>query len=455
MHRLHVILLLLISVLMAACTAESDLEEGRTVSVRLNIATRAATRWVDTYATDAEMMNRWEVVVVDGSKKVVEIVQKDAVTSREIDDCGDIQLTTGQNYTFYSFANVTDVQVKQWLGITGKGSTVSNDDKAVAMAGNLYDPSTTGIPMSNKQTVAITATTTDIDLIVVRMLAKITLSLTNSTGEAVTVNSATLSDITANTGSNIMLFPNITAYPNDMDAHHKDIQPNVVAGAATEAVTKNINQTLAADGTHSVTFYVNESATPADGLFRLTLSVTKGGSAEEYRFTMISENDNTTNDWNYIARNDYRIIPLTLDDYELTLVPYDFPPIGVLPVSVKEVDTQHHVYAFTFHDTGHFHLVPHVTHRGTEVPYSSATTPTGTVWTQPTLTGSASDFYATSTDTHDTHEGGGAPVFDTTRGYIFGRIVADAGEVYHELKIKLYVDSQPRRDMLYRFYMRR
>lgn len=497
MHHFSLLLRLfpLLPLTFAACIyddpANDSEAEGRMVKVRLHICTRStsqeATRWVDTDAADDEMMNTWEVVVADAGGQVVAVKQgTPAAANREIDTSDDFEVPAG-TYTLYSFANVSEANVKTWLGITGVGSTISAtaDAITVGMTGNLFDPAAAdngfgarGIPMSNKQTVDITQDGS-VDAIVVRMLAKLTLSITNEAGEALSVNSVTLSDITANatTGSNIKLFPQMT-YHGDMEAHHKDIQPNLADNAATEAVTQSgINMTLADKGKGEVSFYVNESATPANatGLFLLTLSVSKAGGSEEYRFTIISDND--ANDWNYIARNDHRTIPLTLDSYRLTVLPYDFPPIGVLPVSVSEVDAANHIYAFTFHDNGHFHLVPQVTHGSTAVPYSATAPATGTAWTLAEGGWSASwttaadiggaqtanpgSFYATGTETADTPEGGGVPVFDTTTTwngttpFVFGRIATTTdSQVYHELRLRLYVDGQYRRDMLYRFFMK-
>ena len=186
---------------------------------------------------------------------------------------------------------------------------------------------------------------------------------------------------------------------------------------------------------------------------------------------------------------------MVLDNYKFELIPYDFPPIGVYPVSVRKIDTENHIFDFTFHDYGHFHLLPRVvnTSDNSVVEYS-ATTPTGTVWTlntdwagtwyTATTKGeawldaagiTANGFYRNQTATADGDDAGGVPSWylndgvsgpqwdpaasGTYRPFIFGYI-ADPGtpftadkRIYHEMKIRLYVDGQYRRDMLYRFYM--
>jgi hypothetical protein len=350
--------------------------------------------------------------------------------------------------------------------------------------------------MSNVQTYTIASTGT-YDLIVVRMMAKIKLQIKNTTSASIKVNSVTLSNVTQNSTDNLKLLPSLSGH-NTMEATHGDIQPNL--GAATQAdLTIPITEgTIAASATKEVTFYVNECGTPnnAEGLFYLTLDIDNAGNSE-YRYALInSQNtDATAADykWDYIARNDYRIIPIKLDDLKFEIIPYDFPAIGVYPVSVKELDATNHLYEFTFHDYGHFHLLPVVTKGGTPVEYSASFSGTdhqwrlvdndwSKSWFTATSLGSAwltdteittNGFYRDQTATADGDEVGGKPywyVNDGTAGpqwdpaggsdyrpFVFGYI-ADPGsatkkQVYHEMKIQVYNGTTAYRQMLYRFYM--
>lgn len=405
------------------------------------------------------------------------------------------------NNTVYEIGFASDAEV-----------TVAYANAVVArINGNGFNPTSTadnglgskGIPMSNVQTKEIVSSTT-FDLIVVRMMAKIELQLFNETGSNITVKSATLSNVTQNTNGNLKLLPTLTKH-DEMAATHKDIQPNLgyplqanytytPATAVTVPANYKYNDHKDAPA-HKLEFYVNESATPtnAEGLFYLTLEIDNGGTSE-YRYALIS--DNAANEWNYIARNDYRIIPIVLDDMKFEVVPYDFPPIGVYPCSVKEVDAANQIYEFTFHDYGHFHLLPSVTKGGAAVAFS-ATTPTGSdyQWTLIDNDWSKSFFtYATfGATTQATDDGsfyrsgysvtppvdgddiGGFPVWYANDGvagpqwdpaasgnyrpFIFGYI-ADPGSaltedkrVYHEMKIQVYNGTTAYRQMLYRFYM--
>ena len=386
-------------------------------------------------------------------------------------------------------------------GATVMAATVN--DKAVGVAGNNMDISATnnfgakGIPMSNVQTITVNAND-NVTLVVIRMVAKIELRFYNETGSDLQVNSVTLTNINGNADSNLKLLPNLSdAGHGTMEASHGDIRPNLGTGASQKALALNINKavgsgkTRASNTYESVIFYVNESATPinAEGLFYLTLEMDNSGSSE-YRYALIS---NESSEWNYIARNDYRIIPVVLDDLKFEIIPYDFPAIGVYPVSVKEVDAVNHIYDFEFHDYGHFHLLPSVTKGGSAVEFSATTPTSGTdyKWTlinnnftdswltyaafgDNSQTDNPNGFYRTGTGstTADGDEEGQGPVWyvndgmagprwapDATnyRPFVFGYI-ADPGsatkkQVYHEMKIQVYNGTTAYRQMLYRFYM--
>ena len=513
------IICLLVLWLVTACTATDDDSAQSAQSptgmaaVTLRIAAQAegmATRasWEDTNAkTDrSEMMFSWVVLITDGSTIKYKYAATDLAEGKaEIDNvCTNVEMPAG-TYTAYSFANISEESLKTMLGVSSleQGTALSDATVTAATAtinGNGFTPSVSsdpsvpsvGIPMSNKQTFTVPSSVSlTKDLIVVRMLAKMKVSIKNETGAAVTVKQITLSDITANAADNLKLLPSLTSGENTMDANHRDISPNLSSSATTADFVKEVDITIANNVTVDITFYINESATPtnANGLFYLTLKL----SENEYRYALIS--DNSDHDWNYIARNDYRVIPVVLDNYKFELIPYDFPPIGVYPVSVRKIDTENHIFDFTFHDYGHFHLLPRVvnTSDNSVVEYS-ATTPTGTVWTLNTdwagtwytaatkggawldAAGiTANGFYRNQTATADGDDAGGVPSWylndgssgpqwdpaasDIYRPFIFGYI-ADPGtpfttdkRIYHEMKIRLYVDGQYRRDMLYRFYM--
>ncbi len=394
-------------------------------------------------------------------------------------------------------------------------TAASVEAKEVNVAGNNFNLTThngfgaTGIPMSNVQTKTV-SDGSNVELVVIRMMAKIELQVYNDKGSDVTVESFTLTDVTKNSDGNLKLLPSLSDAGHDVMTipTHGDISPNL--GTSTSKgdiklypnglVSAMTNSTTA--GTpKKFTFYVNESVKPTNAFSHFFLKIKLAGEAEE-RYVLIDDKGSTTaddNKWDYIARNDYRIIPIVLDDYKLDMIPYDFPAIGVYPASVKEEDG---IYTINFHDYGHFHLQPVVkkVSDSSVVPFTP-TTPdySSTTWglidndfskswgswtdaTKATAYDNEADtkpFYRkgyTVNPPVDGDEVGGIPVWYPNDGsagpqwdpaasgsyapFIFGYIEDPAAtltedkKVYHEFSIYLYKEgmSAPRQ-MTYRLYM--
>jgi hypothetical protein len=219
--------------------------------------------------------------------------------------------------------------LKNILGITSFNTNTALTDATVAEAtatinGNGFDPAASdngfgakGIPMSNKQTLTVPASgSISKDLIVVRMLAKVEVQVFNDGASDATIESISLTDITANPlngPNNLMLLPNYGTtpnYPDDMNAHHMDIQPNLASGASRGNFTYTLTtvNAVAATGHKSTgagqtpvkfTFYVNESAAPGNGseLFYLSLGIkTDTGDDVVYSHALISNTE--TDEWN-------------------------------------------------------------------------------------------------------------------------------------------------------------
>lgn len=537
----YMIVLAAVTAVMAACSSDDDVSanadqqrQDGMAQVTLHVSPASSTAftrdggWQDGNATNDEMMNIWVVVITDNSNVVEKVLAcKPTGQDREIDAITSLPLGA---HKFYSFANMSVDIVASTLGITVTMPTMSEYDeiyeatavsgnvdanKAVKVSGNGFNKfanidnngfDSEGIPMSNVQSATIVNNTT-MDLIVIRMMAKIEIQLFNEMGSEVTVQSVTLSDLTGNVDNNLKLLPNYTtaSSANTMEYVHKDIQPNLNGTPAKVDYTyevptakQAVSTATYASGTpaQKLTFYVNESATPTnpDGLFYLTLKL-NGGT--ELRYSLINQSGKTSiddNAWDYIARNDYRIIPIVIDDYKLELIPYDFPPIGVYPASVKEIGDN--LYEMTFHDYGHFHLVPKVTKisTGATVPFGSATGSETYYWTLNTdFAGSwytaatkggawltdaqitSNGFYRNQTATADGDEMGGVPVWyanDGTAGpqwdpaggtnynpFIFGYIADPDGvmsadkKIYHEFRVQLNGAGASNRVLRYRFYM--
>ena len=176
-----------------------------------------------------------------------------------------------------------------------------------------------------------------------------------------TITTASLTDITDNnddnTDANLMLLPKYTtaASANTMEAVHKDIQPNLVQNVTKGNYTHTVNKTIAAGATEEVTFYVNESVASTtgsqsaswingSGLFYLSLGIkTDAGTDVVYSHALINQTGSTENDndaWHYIARNDYRVIPVILTDWLFRVEPLAFVPIAGYPAVTLSSDAQ-------------------------------------------------------------------------------------------------------------------
>lgn len=447
-----------VAICFAACSGDEYIDEqteGRKVNVtlRLSVDNNTTTRaWQDTNAEtgNSEMMHNWTVVVVNSSGTVEKIVNQTPVEgNEEIDNITDVELTTGTK-TFYSFANI---DISSW-GIKKDNSLPSGFDnkKYPDDANGIVPPSFGGagggIPMSNKQTLSIETTTTSVDLIVVRMLAKMKFQFTNATADDIKINSITLSEITTGPVYLLPKYDTGGGGPNDMEPGN--LLPNIPEGSAKADYTFSIADGLTvAKGNETAvetSFYINESEATAayPKYFVITLNIDKGEVVDEQRYALL--------ECSKIARNEYHIIPITLDDYILDIEPQDFPPIGVLPASEKEEDGK---FTVTFHAGGHFHIVPKVKQLST-----SNWLEFGEVvgqWTFNSWTDDATNSIydgAKADPAIDASDNGGIPVWDATNHYIFGKLKQDVtGSAYHELKVNVKKSEEVTRELTYKLYI--
>lgn len=299
--------------------------------------TRAS--WVDTNAArEGEMMHNCFVVIVQNGK-IQSIVQRDF--TEEVEQTSLKAKAELGNATFYSFANITPAE----LGITMTTTPTEIESKYYKVEGNTAQLSAKGIPMSNKQTVNITSKKQQVDLEVIRMMAKVELNFTNDTGYDLSIKSVKLTDITDNAANNVSLLPMKDASGN--------VVPNINASATYKDYTVSIGGTSGTQvkngGTLQTTFYVNESVARNPKYFVLSINTDKGTVTNRIAMT----------EWSKIARNDYLVIPVKLVDYRIELEPQVFTAIGVIPELSYSVDR----ITATFKSYGEFHLKLHVIKR--------------------------------------------------------------------------------------------
>ena len=323
--------------------------------------TRAA--WeTDTEALPGEMMKSWFVVVVQNGK-IERIITSDlkslGVTEVEKDQVFVKELNMGET-TFYSFANIKPEDIGlDAITSVGKSLPAGFDEKTYQMDGNsqlfhqLMTPGfQNGYPMSNKQVVNITDNQQVINLEVIRMVAKVQLTITNATDHAINLKTITLSDVTLNGNQNIKLLPNVDS-ANELKG--VNLADGAAKGTITLTAAENNGMTIEPRNSQTACFYMNESLVDkgADGgnryfILSLTTVDAATGATSNHRYAMLS--------WNEIRRNDYLKIPIKLEDYQIRWKVEAFSPIGVLP----EVTDDGENLSLDFGYYGEFHIKPEV-----------------------------------------------------------------------------------------------
>lgn len=321
--------------------------------------TRAA--WeTDTEALPGEMMKSWFVVVVQNGM-IEKIITSDlkslGVTEVEKDQVF-VELNKGET-TFYSFANIKPEEIGLNASTSvGQQLPTDFDEQTYQMDGNcqlfhqLMTPDfQNGYPMSNKQTVDVVDNQQVINLEVIRMVAKVQLSITNATDHAINLKTITLSDVTLNGNQNIKLLPNVDSN-NQLQVN---LPNSAKKGTITLTATENNGITIEARAKQTACFYMNESLVDKreDGgnryfILSLTTVDAATGATCNQRYAMLS--------WNEIRRNDYLKIPIKLEDYQIRWTVEAFSPIGVLP-KVKD-DGKNLSLDFGYY--GEFHIKPEV-----------------------------------------------------------------------------------------------
>lgn len=321
--------------------------------------TRAA--WeTDTEALPGEMMKSWFVVVVQNGmiEKIITSDLKSLGVTEVEKDLVFVELNKGET-TFYSFANIKpeDIGLDASTSV-GQSLPADFDEKTYQMDGNcqlfhqLMTPDfQNGYPMSNKQTVDVVDNQQVINLEVIRMVAKVQLSISNATDHDIVLKTITLSDVTLNGNPNIKLLPNVDS--------NNQLQVNLANSAKKGTITltaaENNGMTIEARAKQTACFYMNESLVDkgADGgnryfILSLTTEDAATGTTSNHRYAMLS--------WNEIRRNDYLKIPIKLEDYQIRWTVEAFSPIGVLP-KVKD-DGENLSLDFGYY--GEFHIKPEV-----------------------------------------------------------------------------------------------
>ena len=91
-----------------------------------------------------------------------------------------------------------------------------------------------------------------------------------------------------------------------------------------------------------------------EGAFTVGLPVAHGNGMQEYQYYNITKGIK-----DYINRNDWIVIPITLSQYDVSVEALFYPPIGGYPAVLSTVDPDGS-QIFTFETEGEFSIVPKV-----------------------------------------------------------------------------------------------
>ena len=412
-------ILYLLCLLFSCDAIESDdkITAGRPTIVDLQLCagTTANTRWSDTSALDAEMMNNWVVVVTDESDNVEAIVQSSyAGVLKEKDVVKGLELTSGSK-CFYSFANldITTLTTSAQMPQVGQKLDLKN---TYTTPENGVIP-TSGIPMSNMQKITLrNVAQQTVELTVIRLLAKLSFNITNQNTYDIQLTDIGLDGIT-DKNSEVVLLPTSA----------------MVGGNYTTNYIYTINggQIISAGASSTVTFYINESSQPVSSLtgYKINLKMTREGKPAEQRYALLN--------WTEFKRNSYRIVPITIDDYQLELEVRDYPPIGVYPAAITQ-DAEGG-FTCTFKSGGDFMILPKVKQHSTNmiVAYSFVS---WELQSNPIL---PNDFFDKN------------PTYNSRTGEIEGTIGNVSGTAYYIIKINVDKGVGVSRQLTYKLYISR
>lgn len=355
-----------------------DSSDGATrqVEICLGVAsdaiagTRAGSDYTDVNMQAGELMKNWIIVMVDANNRIVDIVKNGPYDAGETERSQDSfwkRMKQG-TYTFYSFANLTPSEIgidTYQVGDTLPDGFFEQKKCSVEIPSlvfadhwsdfdNDYFPH--GIPMSNKQVVTIGKDTKAVNLEVIRMVAKVVLQLTNKTDHDITFKGLTLSDVTPNVEDNLMLLPGKDETDEQGIVHVSDAnlattQKQTVAYASMALGTGH-DYVVKRSAVNNICFYINESKATDENKYHIlqlqTIDSDHSSMRINRRLAMLN--------WSKICRNDYRVIPIKLDDYSIEWDVQSFTPIGVLP----QIEDDGENLTITMGYYGEFHIIPTV-----------------------------------------------------------------------------------------------
>lgn len=365
----------------ASCTDDNGLGDDAKGTVRVHgtITTRATTYEVED-KPEVELVSDWWMLVVDASGEIAELVEHDPTVSTPLrNEEFELDLPTG-TYDFYTFGNISKEKVESLAGFTAGtlveghvfttteldalnkaeyNITGDTDADYKFPNGTLQTALTNPIPMSGKQTKTFTKAKEQVELELIRMLAKMKFEFRNASSKKITLHNLTIKPL--NEGV-IPLLPNYETltYDNEKD-------PILLSDATTVKDGKTISFPASteltansyADKSETLYFYLRESLAKSHptGHFMINMKVDRNGTPEPLLFALSDPK------YTGINRNDYWQIPIKFTDYVVKLDVNFYPPIGGYPAVITE-EKQDEFYC-KFSTQGVFELLPSVYNNAT------------------------------------------------------------------------------------------
>lgn len=376
-YILEVLAIIASALLIGGCNgndanSQEVFEEGIPVEVNFSLSSRSnsfeASRGDGTPADpvdDNEKINDWFIVFVDKNNKVSKILsRKDAVVStpnynpmeQETFRC----ILPSGTYSIYAFANMTETELQAATGISfTEGSTITPseiDGKEWTTELNCWDISKP-IPMTGflKNVVVRNTMEETFSIEVVRMVAKVEFKFSNPSDKAVSIHSVSFDPVTT---SNVSLFPRNKSgisYDHLGNGYYSAL-PNATYDKIIVDFSSPVTVTSGTTQEKSVTVYIKESISRRanDGAFTVGINVSYADGIQEHQQYNITKDIKE-----YINRNDWIVIPITLSGYDVKAEVSFYPPIGGYPAVLSTTDPDGS-QIFTFGTEGEFVIVPYV-----------------------------------------------------------------------------------------------
>lgn len=350
--------LLLSLFLLPACSdgegGGPEVTETRFARLTITLASAESSKPAYTKATEEEIrtfenkVSDYHIIVVDAATEQVEEVISGTRNFVESYTEESIKLPIGKSYSFYALANLDGLANKSAItpvlnALKGKkfGDDSFRKTAATLKEMTAYAPGgTTYIPMSSYKSTAIVSENEDdnkVTVELIRLIGKISVTVTNATQNDVTVESLTMGNFRRS--GNVYLWPydmieSDPQNPNllledgeESDFTDPSFPGETVAGTQyTYLFSDNDEKKIEVDAEKDYTFYINETDRAAVGNdIEINLRLEGIDRDEEAKPTGFS----------FVRRNDWLRIPILVSDARTTITfEQKHMPIGGLPAKI-------------------------------------------------------------------------------------------------------------------------